>query len=46
MDNIQFQYFGEDEDCDDIIDDTNDLSEARTARLNSAGQKIRGKDLN
>ena len=46
MDNIQFQYFGEDEDVDDLIDGSNDSSESRTARVNSAGQKIRGKDLN
>ena len=46
MDDIQFQYFGEDEDVDDLIDGSNDSSESRTARVNSAGQKIRGKDLN
>ena len=46
MDDIQFQYFGEDEDRDDLIDDSNDSSETRTTRVNSAGQKIRGKDLN
>ena len=28
------------EDCDDIIDDTNDSSEARIAQLNSADLKI------
>ena len=44
MDDIQFQYFGEDEDVDDLIDGSNDSSESRTARVNSAGQKIRGKD--
>ena len=47
MANIEFHYFGEEEeasenaDIDDMVD-----SEPRTTRINSAGQKIRGKDLN
>ena len=47
MANIEFHYFGEEEegsenaDIDDPVD-----SEPRTTRTNSAGQKIRGKDLN
>ena len=47
MANIEFHYFGEEKeasenaDIDDMVD-----SEPRTTRINSAGQKIRGKDLN
>ena len=44
MDDIEFKYFGEDVAGHDIIDDSNEC-EARTAQINSAGQKIRGKDL-
>ena len=47
MANIEFHYFGEEESPDENADIDDQIeSEQRTSRINSAGQKIRGKDLN
>ena len=46
MANIEFHYFGEEEGPDEnaYFDDQIE-TEPRTSRINSAGQKIRSKDL-
>ena len=44
--NIEFHYFGEEEGPEENADiDDHIKTEPRTSMINSAGQKIRGKDL-
>ncbi len=46
MANIEFHYFGEEEGPDKNADIEDQIeTKPRTSRINSAGQKIRGKDL-
>ena len=48
MDDIEFNYIGEDdsaEQVEDLIEDLNEDYEPRSTRVNAEGKRIRGTDL-